>query len=160
MIRRKLLYDNFAVFLFSIAAVLVLVISIITSILINSLSAFLQESIEERLLSASRSAALMVTAEELSELAAPEDIKKPMFTDVRLRLVAFANESNLLYVYYLRPLDNDLWQFIVDNDFGVATVNLATEPIPGEAVTRRAMTEGRAVTADLGEYSPGYSHIL
>jgi signal transduction histidine kinase/DNA-binding response OmpR family regulator len=160
MSRRKLLYDNFAVFLFSIAAVLVLVISIITSMLINSMSDFLQESIEERLLSASRSAARMVTAEELSELVVPKDMEKPLFTDIRLRLVAFAGESHLLYVYYLRPIGNNMWQFIVDNDFGLDTVNLATEPLPGEEVIQRAVTEGRAVTADLGEYSPGYAHIL
>jgi signal transduction histidine kinase/CheY-like chemotaxis protein len=160
MIRRKLLYDNFAVFLFSIAAVLVLVISIITSILINSVSVFLRESIEERLLSASRSVARMVSPEELAELVNPEDMEKPLFANIRLRLVAFAEESRLLYVYYLRPIGNDMWQFIVDNDMSEDTVNLATEPIPGEGVTRRAMTEGRAVTADLGEYSPGYTHIL
>ncbi|MDR1278995.1 MAG: hypothetical protein LBK02_09595, partial [Treponema sp.] len=63
MTRRTLLYDNLAVFLFSIAAVLVLIISIFTSILISSMSAFLRESIEERLLAASRSAAHLVTAE-------------------------------------------------------------------------------------------------
>ncbi|MDR1100457.1 MAG: response regulator [Treponema sp.] len=160
MTRRTLLYDNLAVFLFSIAAVLVLIISIFTSILISSMSVFLRESIEERLLAASRSAARLVTADELAELMGPEDMEKPLFTDIRKRLIAFAGESHLLFVYYLRPLDGDMWQFIVDNDQSEDTVNLSTEPLPGEEVTRRAMDEGRAITADLGEYSPGYSRIL
>jgi signal transduction histidine kinase/CheY-like chemotaxis protein len=160
MTRRTLLYDNLAVFLFSIAAILVLVISIFTSMLISSMSAFLQESIEERLLAASRSTAHLVSAEELAELKSLGDMEKPLFADIRKRLIAFADESHLLFVYYLRPLGGDMWQFIVDNDQSEDTVNLATGPIPGEEVIRRAIHEGRAITADLGEYSPGYAHIL
>jgi signal transduction histidine kinase/DNA-binding response OmpR family regulator len=160
MRQKKLLYDNLPVFLFSIAAVLVLILSFFTNVLINYLSVFLRESIEERLLAASRSAAHLVTAEELSELIGPEDMEKPLFADIRERLITFADESNLLFVYYLRPLEGDMWQFILDNDLSEDTVNLASEPIPGEEVTRRALDEAAAVTADLGEYSPGYTHIL
>jgi signal transduction histidine kinase/CheY-like chemotaxis protein len=160
MVKRRLLYNNLAVFLFSIAAVLVLVISIFTGVLIYSLSDFLRESIEERLLSASRSAAHLVTAEELAELTVPEDMRKPLFAGIRRRVIAFAGESHLLFVYYLRPLEGDMWQFIVDNDLSEDTVNLATEPIPGEEAPRRALAEGRAVAVDLGEYSPGYDRII
>jgi signal transduction histidine kinase/DNA-binding response OmpR family regulator len=124
------------------------------------MSVFLQESIEERLLSASRSVARMVTEEELAELTTPEDMEKPLFADIRQRLIAFADESRLLYAYYLRPIGGDMWQFVADNDLTEGTVNLASEPISGEDVTRRAMTEGRAITADLGKYSPGYDHII
>jgi signal transduction histidine kinase/DNA-binding response OmpR family regulator len=160
MAQKKLLYGNLAVVLFSIAAVLVLIISIFTSLLINFLSVYLRESIEERLLSASRSAAYMVSAGELAELVTPEDMQKPLFADIRKRLIAFADESGLLFVYYLRPVEGDMWQFIVDNDQSDYSVNLTTDPIAGEDVTQRAMNEGRAVTADLGEYSPGYNQIL
>jgi signal transduction histidine kinase/DNA-binding response OmpR family regulator len=160
MAQRKLLYDNLAVFLFSIAAILVLVISIFTSVLINSISVFLRESIEERLLASSRSAAHLVSAGELAELVNPEDMEKPLFTEIRQRVIDFADESKLLFVYYLRPLEGDMWQFILDNDLSEDMVNLATEPIPGEGVTQRAMDERQAVTADLGEYSPGYDQIL
>ncbi|MDR2110655.1 MAG: response regulator [Spirochaetaceae bacterium] len=160
MRQKKLVYDNLPVFLFSVAAVLVLVLSIFTNVLINYLSVFLRESIEERLLAASRSAAHLVSPEELAELMGPEDMEKPLFADIRERLIAFADESKLLFVYYLRPLEGDMWQFILDNDLSEDTVNLATEPILGEDVTRRAVREGRAVTADLGEYSPGYDRIL
>jgi signal transduction histidine kinase/DNA-binding response OmpR family regulator len=160
MLHKRFLYDNLAVFLFSIAAVLVLVIAIFTGVLINSISDFLRESIEERLLSASRSAAHLVTPEELAELVVPEDMQKPLFAELRERLIAFADESHLLFVYYLRPLKGNMWQFILDNDLSEDTVNLATEPIPGEEVTQRALNEGQAITADLGEYSPGYDQIL
>jgi signal transduction histidine kinase/DNA-binding response OmpR family regulator len=157
---RKTLYDNLAVFLFAIAAFFVLVIAIFTSILIQNHSNFLWDSVEERLLAASRSASYLVSGEELAELVEPGDMEKPLFAEIKGRLIAFAEESELLFVYYLRPLEGDRWQFIVDNDQSKNTVNLATDPLPGEEVTRRALREGRAVTADLGEYSPGYDHIL
>ncbi|MFP3088835.1 response regulator [Treponema sp. TIM-1] len=160
MAEKKLLYGNLAVFLFSIAALLVLIISISTSILIDSISKFLLENIEERLLSASRSVAHLVTPEELAELVVPEDMEKPLFTEIRERLIAFADESNLLFVYYIRPVDNNMWQFIMDNDQSEDTVNLASDLIADEEAPRRVLNEGRAVTVDLGEYSPGYDHIL
>jgi signal transduction histidine kinase/CheY-like chemotaxis protein len=159
-IQRKLIYDNLAVFLFSIAAILLLVISIFTSILINNISDFLRESMEERLLSASRSVSYLATPEELAELVTPEDMEKPLFKDIRNRLIAFVGESNLLYAYYLRPAGGDMWQFIVDNDLSEETVNLASEPTPSEEIVLRAFTEARAVTTDLGTYSPGYNHLL
>ncbi|MDR3139082.1 MAG: response regulator, partial [Treponema sp.] len=158
--RKNLLYDNFAVFLFSIAAILVLVVSIITGFLIHSVSTFLRESTEERLLAASRSAAHLVSARELEELAAPEDMEKPLFASLRQRVIDFADESHVLFVYYLRPLEGDMWQFILDNDLSEDTVNLASDPVPGENVTRRAMEKRQAVTAEMGEYSPGYDQIL
>jgi signal transduction histidine kinase/CheY-like chemotaxis protein len=157
---KKALYGNLAVFLFSIAALLVLAVAVFTSLFINIDSVFLRESMEERLLSASRSVAHLVSPEELAELLTPEDMEKPLFTELRERLIAFADESKLLFAYYLRPLEGDRWQFILDNDQTENTVNLASAPIPGEPVTRRAMEERRAVTADLGEYSPGYDQIL
>jgi signal transduction histidine kinase/DNA-binding response OmpR family regulator len=160
MTEKKLLYGNLAVFLFSFAALLVLIISISTSILINSLSEFLLESIEERLLAAGRSVAHLVTPEELAELVTPGDMEKPLFTEVRERLIAFADESNLLFVYYFRPVDNNRWQFIMDNDRGEGALNLASEPVADEATPRRVLNEGRAITVNLGEYSPGYAHIL
>ncbi|MDR2758828.1 MAG: response regulator [Spirochaetaceae bacterium] len=160
MTEKKSLYGNLAVFLFSIAALLVLIISIVTSILIDYISDFLLESIEERLLASGRSVAHLVTPEELAELVVPEDMEKPLFTEIRERLIAFADESNLLFVYYLRPVDNNMWQFIMDNDRGEDAVNLASDLIADEETPRRVLNEGRAVTVNLGEYSLGYEHIL
>jgi signal transduction histidine kinase/CheY-like chemotaxis protein len=139
---------------------LVLIISLFASSLISSISDFLLENIEEKLVTASLAAARLVTAEELSELAVPEDMEKPLYADVRERLMAFADESQLLFAYYLRPVGGDLWQFIADNDRGGNAVNLATAPIPSEKTVRQAFEEGRAVATDLGDYSPGYKHIL
>jgi signal transduction histidine kinase/DNA-binding response OmpR family regulator len=160
MARKKLLYGNLAVILFSIAALLVTVISFYFYGLINSISNFLRESIEERLLSASRSAAHLVTAKELAELVSPRDMEKPLFEELRNRVISFSDESHIQFVYYLRPVEGDRWQFILDNDQSEGTVNLASEPIPDEESPRRALEERRAVCTDLGEYSAGYEEFL
>ena len=108
----------------------------------------------------SRAAAHLVTAEELAELVTPGDMEKPLFAALRKRAIDFAEESRVLFVYYLRPIEGNRWQFILDNDLSEETVNLATEPINDEETPRQALEEGRAVTTDLGKYSPGYTDLF
>ena len=72
--KQKKLYGNLAVFLFSIAAVLVLVITIYTSVLVNVFSHYLQKSIESRILGVSRAAAALISEEELGDLKRAEDM--------------------------------------------------------------------------------------
>jgi hypothetical protein len=66
---------NTAVRVFSIAAFLVLVISVYTIMLLNSLSANLQDIMEERLKYAGREAARLISPAELAELLVPEDMQ-------------------------------------------------------------------------------------
>ncbi|MDR2133636.1 MAG: hybrid sensor histidine kinase/response regulator, partial [Treponema sp.] len=156
---RKFLYDNLVVVLFCIAGLMVLVVSVYTSILIYSLSAYFRQSIEERLSFVSRSAAKLVTAEELAELRTPADMEKPLFQDIRGRLIGFAEEARVLYAYFMRLDDNGLAQFIADNDLTDGTVNLATEPIPMEEAPQKAF-EGNVAATALGIYSIGYDGLL
>ncbi|MDR2020858.1 MAG: response regulator [Treponema sp.] len=156
------LYGNLTVVLFSIAALLVLIISIYTSILVNTVSSFFRTSIENRLRATCLMAARLVTPEELAELKNPEDMEKPLFADVRKRLIDFGKTADVLFVYFLRPLDEDLAyaQFIADNDLTEDTVNLAFPPIPMEEGPLRAILEKEAVVTGLGDYSIGYDGLL
>jgi signal transduction histidine kinase/CheY-like chemotaxis protein len=156
---KKFFRQDRAVLLFAAAALLILAISAYIAFFIFSLSSYFKESVEERLLAASRSAALIVSAGELAELVEPRDMEKPLFHDIRQRLIAFAEEYKLLYVYYLRPNEDGLMQFIVDNDETEDTVNLATEPIPAEDAPLRALG-GRASVTAMGLYSIGYDGLL
>jgi signal transduction histidine kinase/CheY-like chemotaxis protein len=149
-----------AVILFFIAAFLVLGISIYTSFLINSISGYFRQNIEARLLGLSRIAAKLVTPEELSALNVSEDMETPLFKDVRARLINFGNDTEVLFVYFMRPCGDGEAQFIADNDLTEDTVNLATPPIPMEDNPLLALTEGRAVVTNLGEYSTGFSGII
>jgi signal transduction histidine kinase len=141
------------------SAVIVLVISLYTSVMMNMISNFLTQDLEERLLATSRLAAVEVTAEELNGLRQPEDIDTELFRDLRERLVTFAEESDILFVYYMRMNADGLIQFIIDNDLTEDTVDLTTEPIPLERTPALAFA-GQATTTALRDYSVGYDGIL
>jgi signal transduction histidine kinase len=163
---RKKIYDTIGVILFSIAAVLVLVISIYTSVLIQFISSYLSESINDRLLAASRNLSRMVTPEELGELTVPADMDKPLFREIRQRLKDFAGENNVLYAYYFRvDTAQKIMYYIVDNDDDPETiVNLAS---PGEPVDEEeteeilfVFREKQAVATNPGVYAKGWPGII
>ncbi|MDR1776552.1 MAG: response regulator [Desulfovibrio sp.] len=146
--------------LFFGSALVVLIVCIYNVILMNGAAAFLRASIESRLLAASRAAVNLVTPAELALLAGPEDMRSPLFNDVRRRLIDFGKEFGLLYVYYMRPaLEPDMMQFIVDNDTSENSSNLASDPVASEPATQKAMT-GVAACSLIGDYSEGYDGLL
>jgi hypothetical protein len=155
------LYGNLTVILFTIAALLVLGISIYTSVLVNTISNFFKASIENRLRATGRMAARLVSAEELAELQVPQDMEKPLFEDIRERLIDFADTADVLFVYYMRPLNGDLeCQFIIDNDLTEESVNLSTPVLPMEEEPLSAVREKITVVTGLGDYSEGYDGLL
>ena len=157
---KKFLYDNFIIILFFIAGLLVVGIAVYTSVFISSLSFYFRSSVDSRLRLVSSSAARLITPDELTELTMPEDIEKPLFTDVRNRLISFGKEAKVLFVYYLRPLENGMVQYIVDNDESEDTVNLASDLIPTEELFQRTIDEGHTIVTGLGEYSPGFDGLI
>jgi signal transduction histidine kinase/DNA-binding response OmpR family regulator len=157
---RKLFYGNTAVALFSIAALLVLIITIYISLLISSLSAYLRESIEERLKATGREAATLIKEEELAELKTAGDMEKPLYAEIKRRLVRYAEETDVLFVYFYRVTGDNLIQAVVDNDETEDSYSLETEPMEMEPMVRKAYEEGVTVTTPLGNYSVGYDGIL
>ncbi|MDR2078088.1 MAG: response regulator [Treponema sp.] len=157
---KKLLYRDTAILLFSIAAFLVLLVSIYTSVLINSLSSYLRETIEERLKATSREASKLISPEELAELVVPEDMEKPLYAEVKRRLIRYANETDVLFVYFYRITEDNLIQAIVDNDETEDSYSLETELMAIEPMLWQAYKERIAVTTPLGDYSPGFNAIL
>jgi signal transduction histidine kinase/CheY-like chemotaxis protein len=158
-IMKKYLYDRLIVFMFSASTLSVLVIALYTGFMMKSTADFLKYNIERRMIALSQLTAQIATADELNELVTPDDMNKPIFADIKQRLVDFAEASDITYAYYLRYIGNGEMQFIVDNDFTEETVNLATPPIPSEESPRMAL-EGVASTAGLGNYSIGYDNLL
>jgi signal transduction histidine kinase len=144
--------------LFFTSSVIVLALSLYISVLMRSISVYLYEDIEERLLATSRYAATLITPEELETLQSPEDMATPLYADIRQRLIRFAEENHLLYVYYMRDVDGYA-HFIVDNDQSEDTSNLASDPVPWEPVPLRAL-EGQAAVTPLESYSQGYDSLL
>jgi signal transduction histidine kinase/CheY-like chemotaxis protein len=136
-----------------------LALTIYTSLMMNSISTFLKEDIQARLLVASKLAAVQVTPEELEQLDSPEDVDSPQFQRIRARLVEFAENNDIIFVYYMRKNEDGLYQFIIDNDMTEETVNLASEPIDAEPAPEAAYG-GVAATSGLENYSIGYTGLL
>jgi signal transduction histidine kinase len=160
---RKKIFENIVVILFSVAAVMVLVISVYNGIFITSISSYLRENIEQRLLITSRSLAHMVSAEELEEFKVPRDMEKPLFREIRRQLMDFAEENQVLYAYYLRvDEEGEFLRYIVDNDENQETiVNLASDPEPvEEPELLRAVQEGKAFVTPPGKYTEGWDGLM
>ncbi|MDR1193717.1 MAG: PAS domain S-box protein, partial [Peptococcaceae bacterium] len=156
---RKFFRDNLTLLLFFLSSFVVVVIAIYTSIMVDTITSFLKENIEERLLAISRSAAEVIEPEELAVLRGPADMASPLYAEVKNRLIAFAAESRVLFAYYLRPTADGRFQFVVDNDTSADSVDLSTPPVDSEESPNLALS-GIAATAGLGNYSVGYSGLL
>jgi signal transduction histidine kinase len=160
---RKKIFENIIVILFSVAAVIVLIVSVYSGIFINSISSYLRENIEQRLLVTSRSLARLVSAEELEEFKVPQDMEKALFQEIRRRLMDFAEENHVLYAYYLRVDEKgEFLRYIVDNDTNQETiVNLASDPEPvKEPELLRAAAEGKAFVTSPGKYTEGWNGLM
>ena len=138
---------------------MVMAVAVYTGLSVSSLSGYFKESIDRRLRFISRSLALLVTPEELEELRTPEDMEKPLFSEIRERLIAFGKLSEVEFVYYVWPLPDNMYQFIVDNDETEDTVNLATEPAEHEEAFLDVLA-GKTVVMGLGDYAPGEEGLL
>ncbi|MDR1015461.1 MAG: response regulator [Coriobacteriales bacterium] len=151
--------NRLALILFVGSASILFALAIYTSVMMDSISTFLKADIQERLLSVSRLAALQVTPEELAQLDSPDDVGTPLFADVKERLMAFGEENDIVFVYYMRKTDEGLYRFIVDNDTTADTVDLTTEPIEAEPGPDLA-SEGTPTTSGIENYSVGYEGLL
>ncbi|MDR2052223.1 MAG: response regulator [Treponema sp.] len=152
--------DNFAVFLFSGAALLVLIISIYTAFFTYFVSGYYMDALSARLLADSRSAAALVSAEELSQFRTEADMEKPQYLELKERLIRFTEEYQLTFVYYYFADDEGLMQPIIDNDITEDSYTLATEALEIEPVIETVYLEKRAAHTALGSYSIGWEGLL
>ncbi|GHU65202.1 hypothetical protein AGMMS49983_12510 [Clostridia bacterium] len=155
---KKLANSNFMIFLFFVSAIVVVAISVYSSIMMNSISNFMIKDIEERLIATSRLAATLVTAGELDQLRTENDLDKPIYAEIKQRLLDFTEENDIIYVYYERESDGQI-QYIVDNDLTEDSVDISTPLIPMEDAPLLALN-GTATTTGLSNYSPGYMGLL
>jgi signal transduction histidine kinase/CheY-like chemotaxis protein len=156
---RRLRKESLATPLFFVSSVVMIVVAAFISHLMLSTSAFLRSNIESRLIALSLLAAKAVTPEELAAMAEPGDLESPLGKELKGRLVGFAEETGVLYVYYLRQTAKGECQFVMDNDLTEDSVGLFSDPIPCEESPLLAFG-GTAATAGLGNYSVGYTGLL
>ncbi|MDR2266872.1 MAG: response regulator [Christensenellaceae bacterium] len=163
---KNILKRNILTLLFLFSALIAVGAAIYSGIALHTTSEFISTNISRRLVATSNSAALFVSVEELAVFQAPEDMDLPEYTQLKDRLISFAEENEVVYVYYYRIAERDangkptLLQPIIDNDEDLATTyTLHTPPMPLEPALESALA-GTTTTTVLGTYSPGYDNLL
>ena len=122
----------------------------------------MEHVIQSWLKETSKRGAAMTTAEELETYQTPKDMNLPSYQALRYKLADFSDDSNVLYVYYLRPLGDDIFQYIIDNDFDAAT-RVGLDTPPAEVALTPGMAEalsGQVSTTALGSYMQGWEGLL
>ena len=145
--------------LFFISAFMVLIVSVVVNIHVTLYVKMITKATQNHLMSAARSAARFVSAEELDRYHTVEDTKDQNYYDLKMRLVRFAEEYNVKYVYYLREYDKDNFQYIVDNDFDDETVVGTGNVLPIQDIARAALA-GNVTATDLGSYNPTWDGLI
>ncbi|MDR2941544.1 MAG: hypothetical protein LBV17_03020 [Treponema sp.] len=145
--------------LFFVSALMVLLVSVVVNIHVNHYVKMITESTQNHLKAVAQAAALFVSAEELDRYHTVEDSKNQSYHDLKMRLVQFAKEYNVLYVSYLRQYNQDNFQYIVDNDFNQDTVVGPGTILPIEDIARSALA-GNVTATDLGSYNESWNGLI
>jgi len=145
--------------LFFISAFMLLIVSVVVNIQVNRYVKMTTTATQNHLMSAALAAAQFVSAEELDRYHTVEDSKDQNYYDLKMRLVRFAKEYHILYVYYLREYDKDNFQYIVDNDFDPKTIVGTGNILPIQDIARDALA-GNVTATDLGNYNPSWDGLI
>ncbi|MDR2569058.1 MAG: hypothetical protein LBD23_02005, partial [Oscillospiraceae bacterium] len=103
-------------FLFFMSATAMLILAVIFSLYIRRMEQTVEESVQNHLRAAANYASTFITAEELELFHTVDDMERPEWDEIRGRLMQFAEDNQVLYVYYWRYLGNGQLQYIIDND--------------------------------------------
>jgi len=147
--------------LFFVSAAIVLAICIFTGFKLKEISDSAYEITEKWLMSAGKNASGLVTAGELDQLLTEEDMEKELFGEIMLRLREFVHVYNVEFVYFMRDVDGEKFQYIIDSDEDPGkNKSFAVESWEEKALL--ALREG-IVTAELQTYSEedeDYAHLI
>jgi signal transduction histidine kinase/CheY-like chemotaxis protein len=153
--------------LFFVSALLILLSIIYGNIRMNRYAALTHSAIQNHLLSAARAAANFVNAEELDKFHSAGDADTPEYRALKQRLARFAEEYQVLYVYYWRDYGDGRIQYIVDNDFDPENTytpkvffDIGDEEDPVTAVAVPRVLGGGTWVSDLGSYTAGGSGLI
>jgi len=152
---------NLVVIPFIVLFLIVLAVSLYANKLISYSMHIMEYNLEHRLIAESKRLAGMVSAEELDKFRSVQDMKRSDYKALRRRMLDFSIEADILYAYYIRPVDSG-FQYIVDNDFNEKTrVGLDTPPFDSRSVPWIVSAQnGQAVCSVLGKYNPGWEGLL
>ena len=151
--KRNVIWATF----FASAIVMLIIASTASKMMIES-AEIIEEASRQNLLSLSRAAALLVTADELDQFTTAEDMELEEYQALNRLLIEFNTASGTEYTYFLRLVESEnMMQFIIDNSEG--TDALSVPLVPREESPDLALL-GTPVTVPLGSYSEGWEGYM
>jgi signal transduction histidine kinase len=124
--------QNHDIFLFSVLLAASLLTTLLTTIL-TARNAYdstdiLLDEVRRRMEASAVAASTLVTYERLAEIQTKEDAFDEEGEALRTKLVDFAEDLDLLFIYYLKILPDGSAEFVIDNDNNPETVTYPGVP--------------------------------
>jgi signal transduction histidine kinase/DNA-binding response OmpR family regulator/HPt (histidine-containing phosphotransfer) domain-containing protein len=156
---------NFTPVLFFVSSLLVLAVSAVAIFIMSRTVRMMETATQNHLLSAARAAAALVTPEELELFQTDADMARPEWEILKQRLVRFAEEHQVRYVYYWRDGRDDRIRYIIDNDYDPAYMcrpefYFDTSDDPAFSAAVKLIMAGNAWTSNLGEYTKSWDGLI
>jgi signal transduction histidine kinase/FixJ family two-component response regulator len=153
--------------LFFLSSIMVLLVSIFVTIYMNRTIKMVELATQNHLKAAALAAASFLSVEELDTFHTPDDMEKPEWNEIHERLVEFAEQYQVLYVYYWRDYGDGNIQYIIDNDTDPASManpemffsyTDPDDPITSAVVPR--IMAGNTYISDLGMYTEEWGGLI
>jgi signal transduction histidine kinase/CheY-like chemotaxis protein/HPt (histidine-containing phosphotransfer) domain-containing protein len=160
MIKKR--YKRLVLGLFFASFLTLFVVSVVVNHFIDFSVQAMKYNIERRIVSVAEHLASSVSVEELDKYIEKEDMELESYKEMKKKLLDFSKKSEVLYVYFIRPVGVDSLQYIIDNDFNDSTkVGLNTPPYDAHTDPWILPSlKGQSVCSGLGNYAPGWEGLL
>jgi signal transduction histidine kinase/CheY-like chemotaxis protein/HPt (histidine-containing phosphotransfer) domain-containing protein len=159
---KQFIKKNFMFFSYGLAFIVICILTGYAHFFITTSMRTMVYNIRHRLMASSKLAAQLVTAEELDQYQTIEDMTKPSYQELRRKLREFAQEMDVKYVYYERPVGGKL-QYII-NDFNEKKrVGLDTKPYvlnDDDVWLLKVLENGQTVCSDYQQYMEGREGLM
>ncbi|MDR2500533.1 MAG: response regulator [Treponema sp.] len=148
--------------LFIVSFTAILLVTLAANVFISLSFTAMERYIQQRLFMVSGVAAGFVSLGELNQYQRLEDMERPSYQALRRKLQGLAGTLEVHAVYYLRPSERGMLQYIIHSGFdatiqaGLDTPPRSQSQIPGS----QAALAGRLGYSGLGNYAPGRRGLL
>jgi class 3 adenylate cyclase len=162
---RRFFRNNIALFLFILSSLIALLLSVNANINLQRTVKIMEISLQEFLLASAHALAGYVEVEELDRYHERGDIYTAEgeytgeYRDLKNRLIEFAQQYQVLYVYFWRPYGDGQIQYIVDNDYSEEVCTPETF-FPLEDLSKELIQDLVPIVTHLDEYTLSWDGLL
>lgn len=156
---KKINMDKILMVFFVLVIIMITLITYMSTNYISKYTDLIQKNIEERLFAECRAIQNMVSIEELESYQVPADMKKEEYQSLQAKLAKYAKDHELMFVYYMRMMDDGKIQYIIDSDPNPET-NYGLDHFEEPYELAEQAFDGIPTYNLIGEYEPGWDGIM